>query len=234
MSRSDVVVPRWDRRTERSLARRLERAGPARQSRSATWVVGLDLVAKVGLLLMVALVIVNPEYGNLEGKAPVARAVTYPLLALVLPTFWLLSGRDWRRFPVVADLLLTLVCFSDILGNRLDLYDSIVWFDDWMHFMDTAMVAGAGVLLTVPRGAGLGVLVSRAIAIGITAALAWEVFELVSFVMRSPEFPTAYVDTMGDLVLGWCGAVVAALIVHLAWRHTDHAGRRGNLDLHTE
>jgi hypothetical protein len=35
---------------------------------------------------------------------------------------------------LVPDLLITLTCFTDIMGNRMDLYDTVVWFDDWMHF----------------------------------------------------------------------------------------------------
>ena len=35
--------------------------------------------------------------------------------------------------PWLPDLLITITCFTDILGNRMDLYDTVVWFDDWMH-----------------------------------------------------------------------------------------------------
>jgi hypothetical protein len=59
----------------------------------------------------------------------------------------------------------------------------------------------------------------RSVALGMTAALAWELFELVSFVTRSAELPSAYADTLGDLLAGWIGTVLAALLVHHAWRH---------------
>lgn len=182
-----------------------------------TTVVALDVVAKSALLFFLALVAVDPEWGNLEGKAPVARAVTYPLLALVLPIAWL-AFRWTPRFPWMADLLITLTCFTDVLGNRFDLYDTIEWFDDWMHFVDTGLLAAAIVLLTTTRATGIADVLVRAVAIGITAALAWELFEYVSFVTRSDELPTAYADTLIDLMMGWLGAVTAAVVVHVVRR----------------
>jgi hypothetical protein len=58
---------------------------------------------------------------------------------------------------------------------------------------------------------------SMAIAAGITVSLVWEVFEYVSFLTRSPEWPTAYQDTMGDLILAWLGALCAGLFVSGVW-----------------
>ncbi len=85
---------------------------------------GLDVAAKVLLVVFLTMAVVDPSWGNLEGKAPVARAVTYPLLAFVVPVGWALRHR-LSSYPWFADLLVTFTCFTDILGNRLDLYDSI-------------------------------------------------------------------------------------------------------------
>lgn len=179
----------------------------------------LDLAAKAVLVLLVVRVGLDPTWGNLEGKAPVARAVTYPLAAFVIPVVWALRFRG-RPFPWLPDLLVTLTCFSDILGNRLDLYDSVVWFDDAVHVVVTGLVSAAAVLLTMRRGAFTLVL-QRALAVGLSAALAWELFEYVSFVTRSAEFAGAYRDTIGDLVLGWVGSVLAAGVIVLRWHWAD-------------
>lgn len=184
----------------------------------------LDVVAKSVLLFLLALVAVDPEWGNLEGKAPVTRAIAYPMFAFVLPLLWGAFGRRRMPFPWAADLLVTLACFSDILGNRLDLYDRVEWFDDWMHFMDTGFVSAAVVLITLDSSASRAAVVERAIAAGLTASLVWELFEYVSFVTRSIELAWAYADTLGDLTLAWLGSVVAALVVHAVW-HTTGAGR---------
>ena len=180
------------------------------------WVVLAAVSAKTLLLLSVVLVLVDPGWGNLEGKAPVTRALVYPSWALLVPVLWLVRLRP-RPFPWAADLLLTSMAFSDILGNRLDLYDSVAWFDDWMHFMNAALL-GAAVLLLAPRpGEGRLDLVGRAVAWSLTASLVWELWEYYAFVTRSVEAAWAYGDTLGDLTTGWLGAVVAALAIG-SWR----------------
>lgn len=176
------------------------------------WVAALDVLAKVLLVLAVARVAVDPSWGNLEGKSPTTRAITYPMLALVVPLghLWLRPG---RRYPWVADLLVTIPAFSDILGNRLDLFDRVVWFDDLMHFVATGALSGAVVLLTGSAGLPVRRRLEIALSAGMTLALLWEVWEYLAFVTRSSEVGTAYADTVGDLTLGWAGAVVAALLV---------------------
>lgn len=180
--------------------------------RGPGWVVALDVVAKVLLLVVVTRIAVDPGWGNLEGKAPGTRALTYPLLALLVPVGHLLL-RPTRPYPWTADLLLTLPGFSDLLGNRLDLYDRVRWFDDLMHLVDTGALAAAVVLLAGAAHAPLRRRLELAVASGMTLALAWEVWEYAAFVTRSGEVSTAYADTIGDLSLGWVGAVAAALLV---------------------
>lgn len=178
---------------------------------------GADLAAKAVLLVMILLVVADPTWGNLEGKAPMGRAVTYPMLALALPVWWSVRGRG-RPFPWVADLLVTIPGFSDLLGNRLDLFDRVVWFDDWIHFVNAAMLSGAVLMLTRRGGERLWDLLARSVAFGVSVSLAWELWEMWAFVTHSPEMPTAYVDTMGDIILGWTGSVTAALVLGALWR----------------
>lgn len=188
------------------------------------WVVVTDLAAKVLLLLAVSRVAIDPDWGNLEGKAPVARAVTYPMLALVVPVLHarrvLRSGgrvagdvaRD-HPYPWGADLLVTVPAFSDLLGNRLDLYDRVTWFDDAIHLTNTAALSVGVLVLTGATAAPLLRRLEVAVAAGLTLSLVWELWEYHAFVTRSAESSTAYADTLGDLALGWVGAVLAAGLV---------------------
>jgi hypothetical protein len=187
----------------------------APQQRAAPSVVRtLDLLAKAGLVVLLWFAITNPELGNLRGKAAGLRAVSYPAMAFVIPAAWWVLWRDRAAFPWLADLLVTLTCFTDTLGNRMDLYDTVRWFDDWMHLMNTGLIAAAILLLTLPRSARLGSTIERALAVGLTAALAWEIGEYYAFLSTSSERIDAYADTLGDLGLGTSGAVTAALVVH--------------------
>jgi hypothetical protein len=179
------------------------------------WVVVADLAAKVLLLLAVSRVALDPGWGNLEGKAPVARAVTYPLLGLLVPLLHALRvlGGGRRTYPWGADLLVTVPAFSDLLGNRLDLYDRVPWFDDVIHLASTAALSAGVLLLSGAAAAPLWHRLEVAVAAGLSLSLAWELWEFFAFVTRSAESSTAYADTLGDLALGWVGAVLAAGLV---------------------
>jgi hypothetical protein len=182
---------------------------------------GLLITAKLILVLMAVRVLVDPTWAHLDGKAPMARAVMYPMWAMLVPALRRLTRRPlpWR-----ADFLLTLTCFTDLVGNRLDLYNSIEWFDDVMHVLNSALVSAAFVFLIVRRPATFMAIATTAVALGMTASLGWELFEYATFLTRSTEWTTAYSDTMGDLALGWVGAAIAALLIATAWRDRPEAG----------
>lgn len=183
----------------------------------------VNVLAKAALVGLLLLAVAYPESGNMEDKAAGLRAVGYPLLSFTVPVVWWVWWRERMSYPWLADVLVTMTCFTDVLGNRLDLYDSVVWFDDWMHFMNTGLLAAAVLLLTMPRSTGLGRLLERALAFGATAAIAWELAEYVAFISGSVERRFAYTDTLGDLALGTLGTAVAAFVVHRAWRNAAPA-----------
>jgi hypothetical protein len=200
---------------------------------------GLDLTAKVFLVLLLVVAVLYPDFGNVRGKGAAARAIGYPLLAFAVPIVWFVYWRERASFPWVADLLVTVTCFTDTLGNRMDLYDSISWFDDWMHFMNTGFLAAAAIVLTLHRSASLGATIERALAFGVTAAVGWEIAEYFAFLKTSPERLGAYTDTLSDLALGSLGSLLAAFVVHAIWRHgglltaapqLDRLGQRGVLE----
>ena len=183
-----------------------------------TFAKSANVFAKGALVLLLVLALLYPDQGNLRDKAAGMRAVGYPLISFTLPVLWWSLWRERMSFPWASDLLITITCFTDILGNRMDLYDTVVWFDDLMHLMNTGLLAAAFILLTLSRDIGFGRVVERALAFGATAAIAWEVAEFFAFISRSSEREFAYADTLGDLALGVAGAVVAAVVIHRSWR----------------
>jgi hypothetical protein len=112
-----------------------------------------DLVAKAVLVGLLLTALLWPDLSGLKGKATTARLVAYPVGALILPLWWLVAGRfrgrrtgdEPRAYPWHADLLITLPWPLDLLGNRLNLFDTVSWWDDAMHFVNWALVT-AGVL----------------------------------------------------------------------------------------
>ncbi len=185
----------------------------------------VNVTAKAGLVLLLVLALLHPDLGNMRDKGAGVRAVGYPLASFAVPFVWWVGWRERMAFPWIPDLLVTITCFTDVLGNRMDLYDTVVWFDDWMHFINTGLLAAAVVLLTLPPDSSPGRVVERALAFGATAAIAWELAEYVAFLSRSSERAFAYGDTLGDLTLGVLGSLVAAVVVHQAWAWSSGRAR---------
>ena len=180
----------------------------------------LDIMAKVVLLIMLGSALIYPDMGHMEDKASGLRAITYPMLAFALPVTWWLFRGDQVRFPWLADLMVTATLFTDILGNRMNLFDTVEGFDDWVHVLNPGLLSAAVILLTLPPRSTLAATLERSLAFGMTAAVAWEVAEYAAFISRSTEKQSAYSDTLGDLTLGAVGAALAALVIHAlrSWR----------------
>ena len=178
----------------------------------------LNLAVKTALVALLLLAVVRPDLPQFEGKGMMARVLTYPLAAIVVPVGWWLVG--WYRgrppaYPYAPDVLLALPFLIDTTGNALDLYDTVAWWDDANHLVNwSILTAGFGqLLLRLP----LGRLTTGALALGFGAvtAILWEFAEYFAFVRDSLELPTAYTDTLGDLALGLTGSLLAAALT--AW-----------------
>ncbi|TWD80147.1 hypothetical protein FB561_1219 [Kribbella amoyensis] len=184
------------------------------------------LAAKLALSALLLSALIWPDLSGIKGKASTARLVVYPLGAMVLPLWWWAYGRTrsklHRGFPWAADLLMTLPWLVDLIGNRLNLFDTVTWWDDAMHFLLWGLLT-AGVLLAFATPTlSRGLTTFAALGFGATAAVVWEVGEYYAFIRHSAELQTAYTDTLGDLTLGTLGALLAGLTVHQA-RHRKAA-----------
>jgi hypothetical protein len=188
-----------------------------RSSATGTTLAAVDLTLKIVLLIAMLQVLADPGWAHLDGKAPVARSIVFPLWALAVPCFWAVARRP-GPFPWGADVLVTLTCLVDVVGNRLDLYDSVTGFDDWVHFGNSLIVSVVYVVLTVDRHASLPAIAHAAVAAGLTASLAWELFEYGAFLVRTTEWASVYSDTVGDLLLGWLGSLAAVAVLAVARR----------------
>jgi hypothetical protein len=177
---------------------------------------------------LLLLAVVRPDLPQFAGKAMAGRALLYPLAALVVPVgSWVARRRGWTGvYPYAADILVVLPFLIDTLGNALDLYDTIEWWDDANHLLNWMLLTAAcgQVLLRLP----LGRLTTGALAVGFGAvtAILWEFAEYFAFIRDSPELETAYMDTLGDLAFGLTGSVIAAVVTAgVLWPRVHHGGR---------
>lgn len=181
------------------------------------WFFWLDIAVKAALI---GLLVFGAFSGmeQFEGKGFGWRLVFYPLAAVVVPIGWKLAGKP-PPYPYAMDILLVAPFLVDVLGNTFDLYDTIEWWDDLNHFVNWALLSLAvGQLLLRLRLPRLEVFVI-VVGAGAVAAILWELGEYFAFIRNSTEIATAYEDTLGDMVLGLSGAIVAAFVTaKVLWR----------------
>ncbi len=169
------------------------------------------------LFLTVAQLALGTFAGGLqqfEGKAFGARLVAYPLMMLLVPVgWWLAHRRGLAGVPWGAFALVMAPFLIDVTGNTLDLYDSVVWWDDANHFVNWALLCG-GLGLLLLRGIGMPwARVLLVTGLGAVLAIGWELGEWYTFIRHGTELDTAYQDTLGDEALGTLGALVAGLLL---------------------
>ena len=185
----------------------------SRRIRLAFW---LTIAVKAVLICLLAIGAFS-GLQQFEGKAFLWRLVTYPVAAFVVPIIWYLTHRR-ASYPYAVDILLTLPFLIDTVGNTLDLYDTIWWWDDANHFVNWNLLAGAvGVLAWRNRVVPWKTL-AYVVGFGAATAILWEITEYVAFVRDSSEIETAYTDTLGDLTLGFIGSIIAGVAAALAPR----------------
>ena len=144
------------------------------------------------------------------------------ITALALPALMLprmLGLRAW--FDLAACVLVLAAAWS----NVFDLYRSIPGWDLLLHFACTGVLATiAAVLLTRARIApitrGHGVTAQTPLVLLPVIALAlsavWEMIEWLGLTYLSDEIFVTYQDTIGDMVFGGLGGLVAGIALVVA------------------
>ncbi|MEE3142141.1 MAG: hypothetical protein VX307_06060 [Chloroflexota bacterium] len=168
----------------------------------------LDIAVKAALVCLLAFGAFS-GLQQFEGKAFVWRLTTYPIAALIIPVIWAVRGRK-PGYLYSADILLTLPFLIDTVGNALDFYDTIEWWDDANHLVNWALLSGAMGAIWRPRFSSWTTL-GLVVGFGAATAILWEIAEYLAFIRNSPELATAYQDTLGDMALGLTGSFLAGL-----------------------
>jgi hypothetical protein len=176
----------------------------------------LDVAVKLALVALLAF----GAFSGLErfaGKAFDWRLIGYSVAALVVPAIWVARGRR-PPYPYAADILFVLPFFIDTIGNALNLYDTIDWWDDANHFFNWALLSGAVAAALFRTRVTPVELFALVVGFGAVTAIIWELGEYFAFIRNSPELATAYTDTLGDMSLGLSGSVLTAAIAGMVLR----------------
>ena len=179
---------------------------------SARAFLAVDLGVKVATVGLLAWAVLSPDLPQFQGKAFTGRAIAYPVALVVFPVGWWSFARGRIPFPILADILFGLPFLIDVVGNALNLYDTIDWWDDANHLVNWVLHTSAvGLLLRYGEWAP-ATRVALAFGYAVTTAVLWEFAEFVTFVPNSPEAVTAYADTLFDLFNGMVGGLIGAVV----------------------
>lgn len=182
----------------------------------------LNIAAKLLLVALLYYGMTHLELDRFAGKAMGARAALYPVSIIVIPIGWVLRGRR-PPYPHLADLFLASPFIIDVAGNALDLYNSIVWFDDVAHAVTFLLLVLSVGALILRLGLEPWITTCLSIGFGAVSHILWEIVEFVAMWIGSPGLQLTYEDTIGDLALSLCGTVIAGLVT--GWR-AEPARRR--------
>jgi hypothetical protein len=117
-------------------------------------------------------------------------------------------------FRPALDIALGATLLVAAWSSVLDLYTTVAGWDLVVHFAANGLIAAAGTILLTRVGA-LPAATTRlhttvqATTVGLAAAVVWEVAEWVGHNFVDPTIYVAYNDTIGDLVAGGLGSVLA-------------------------
>jgi hypothetical protein len=167
--------------------------------------IGERLADVVRLLGLASLVVIAVGWGFVE-MAVFALA----LLGVVLPRF--LGAR--APLDAAFGVAVLVAAWSAVLN----LYESIAWWDIVVHFTLNGLVAAMAWLLCLRLGVSLEDMGERkhvvltvllTTALGLATGALWEIGEWLGHTYIDDTIYVAYNDTIGDLVAGGLGSVLA-------------------------
>ncbi|MBA2570967.1 MAG: hypothetical protein H0V04_07305 [Chloroflexi bacterium] len=164
---------------------------------------------------------VRPDDPKYKGKGMRIRAVGYVGGLGLVPAWWSLTGRA-ARYPVAADLAVTVPLLIDAGGNSLGIYDD-ARLDDVVHGVNTAVLSSLFGAVISPYMESRALSAGAAVAFGIGGELAWELMEHVAEKVGFKGLGLSHEDTVADIAVAGGGALVAGVVTWARWRPSAEA-----------
>jgi len=165
----------------------------------------------IALIVMLLAGLLFPDSPRFEGKAWPARAVAYPISALIVPIWWWRSSQTGSYSHLVAGLLV-LPFVSDLAGNVANLFDTVQDFDDILHFINWTSLTAALVIALASLRLARWNRILLGTGFGAIAIIIWEIVEYLIAESGTSGLNLTYKDTISDLGLSTLGGLVGATI----------------------
>lgn len=185
----------------------------------------VNLLLKVALLVCFAIVFVY-DFEHLQGKGMEFMA---PFFLAVLFVFPLLKYiKKWDFYPHWADVFITIPFLLDTLGNLFGLFDTVRFFDDWLHAVNWIFVILAVQSFRYKLSGGRVLGLNRfddfvyGVSVGAFLIVFWEVAEWVVSVDGFgyvSGLHLNYSDTITDLAMSTAGGVAGSLLAVIFLAH---------------
>jgi len=173
-------------------------------------------VAKIATLRYVAESVIHPHQPKYRGKAMRVRALGYITGLALMPAAWFLRGRR-ERFPVVADLAVTVPLLIDAAGNAHGIYDE-VRIDDVVHLVNTVSLASLFGAVVSEHVASRDRAAAAVVAFGVLGGIGWEVMEYTAEALGFDGLGLSPEDTIADVTFGIMGSLIAGAITWIRWQ----------------
>ncbi|MBA2488692.1 MAG: hypothetical protein H0V36_05120 [Chloroflexi bacterium] len=170
---------------------------------------------KLATLGYTAEAVVWPDQPKYRGKGMRIRALGYLGGLALVPAIWVALGRQ-GRYPIAADLAMTMPLLIDAAGNSLGIYDE-ARLDDLVHGVNTAVLAslfGAVISARVSRPVAAGTVV----VFGICGELAFDALEYIAERLGFEGLGLSARDTIADVGAASIGALVAGVVTAIRWQ----------------
>jgi hypothetical protein len=165
----------------------------------------------IALVAMLLAGLLFPDTARFAGKAWPARAVSYPLAALIVPIWWWRSSRT-GSYPHLVAGLLVLPFVSDLAGNVANLFDTVQVVDDILHFMNWIFLTAALVIALSSLRLARWNRILLGTGFGAIAIIIWEIIEYLIAESGTSGLNLTYKDTISDLGLSTLGGLAGATI----------------------
>lgn len=178
------------------------------------WKKYLNIALKALLALLLLHAVMFSELAQYQDKGVRYRYIAYPLCAFAVGIFNNFIHKKVNPYPYFQDLLITSIITLDMLGNTLGFYGSIEWWDNAMHLVNCFLIT-----IFISKLTSLyldkNIVVEIIFIVGLISwmQIFWEIAEYITFLkLDGANITATYRDTIGDLVYGQAGLMIALII----------------------
>jgi hypothetical protein len=172
--------------------------------------------AKVATLTYTAEAVLRPHQPKYKGKAMRIRSLGYLGGLALVPAAWWVFERD-ERYPVAADLAVSVPLLIDAAGNSLGIYDE-ARLDDLVHGFNAAVLSSLFGAVISTRMRSRAAAAGATVAFGVVGEIAFDAMEYVADAVGFRGLGLSREDTLADVAAASIGAVVAGVVTWARWK----------------